>query len=131
MIVIAVRNRSTVKGRGIVINYHALDETELLDENGKLDIYAFMRSKEIRNYMRKYKTFNVRQKECIPMRSFQPMRIKIKAFRMLAQEIEEKRQQEIVLRMADMMEYILSANLTAKIRYESFRFDGEGVLVLM
>ena len=49
----------------------------------------------------------------------------IKAFRMLAQEIEEKRQQEIVLRMADMMEHILSANLTEKIRYESFRFDGE------
>ena len=107
------------------MNYHALDERELLDENGRLDIYAFMRSKEIRTYMRKYKTFSVRQKECILMRSFQPMRIKIKAFRMLAQEIEEKRQQEIVLRMADMMEHILSANLTAKIRYESFRFDGE------
>ena len=63
------------------MNYHALDETELLDENGKLDIHAFMRSKEIRTYMRKYKTFNVRQKECILMRSFQPMRKKSKPFR--------------------------------------------------
>ncbi len=93
MIGIAVRNRRTEKGRGIAMNYQALDETELLDENGKLDIYAFMRSKEIRVYMRKYKTFSVRQKECTLMRSFQPMRIKIKAFRVLAQEIEEKRQQ--------------------------------------
>lgn len=59
MIVIAVRNRSTGKGRGDCMNYHVLDETELLDENGKLDIYAFMRSKEIRTYMRKYKTFSI------------------------------------------------------------------------
>lgn len=39
------------------MNYHALDETELLNENGKMDIYAFMRSEEIWNYMRRYKKF--------------------------------------------------------------------------
>ena len=59
-----------------------------------------------------------------PYEKFSTNAKKIKAFQMLAQEIEEKRQQEIVLRMADMMEHILSANLTEKIRYESFRFDG-------
>ena len=78
------------------MNYHALDERELMDENGKLDIYAFMRSKEIQTYMRKYKTFSVRQKECVLMRSFQPMRVKMKAFWMLVKEIDEQRLQEIV-----------------------------------
>ena len=104
-------------------NYPALHENQLLDENGKLDIYAFMRSDVIRNYMRKQKEFCIEHKEAIIIRSFQPMQIKISAFRLLAQEVKNPRYKKLVLAMADMLEAVLSSQKNKEIRFERFRFD--------
>lgn len=104
-------------------NYPALNENELLDENGKLDIYAFMRSDVIRNYMRKQKEFCIEHKEAIIIRSFQPMEIKIRAFRLLAQEVKNLRYKKLVLAMADMLEDVLASGESKEILFERFRFD--------
>ena len=102
-------------------NYPALHENQLLDENVKLDIYAFMRSDVIRNYMRKQKEFCIEHKEAIIIRSFQPMQIKISAFRLLAQELNNPRYKKLVLAMADMLEDVLASQKNKEILFERFR----------
>ena len=104
-------------------SYPALHKNELLDENGKLDIYAFMRSDVIRNYMRKHKEFSMEHKETIIIRSFQPMHIKISAFRILANEIKKREYKKLVFSMADMLEDVLNSQENKEIFFERYRFD--------
>ena len=77
---------------------HALSKNDLLDENGKLDIYAFMRSAEIREYMRKNESFDLHDKIYIILKSMNPFEIKLEAMRALSGEdaLKQKERRHIL-----------------------------------
>lgn len=68
----------------MIIEY--LKTTDIKNEEGKLDIYSFMRSDVIRDYMRANKVFSPLEKAKIIALSFNPIETKIAALKMLAEE---------------------------------------------
>lgn len=62
----------------------AITKEEMIDKNGKLDVYSFMRSTEIREYMRRNKTFDLEDTIYIILKSMNPYDIKLEALRLLA-----------------------------------------------
>lgn len=50
----------------------AVSKEEMVDKNGELDIYAFIRSPEIRKYMRKNETFNLSDAILLILKSMNP-----------------------------------------------------------
>ena len=65
---------------------YAITLDEIIDANQQLDIYAFMRSPEIRNYMRHNKTFEIKDKIYIILKSMDPFPIKLNALHILASD---------------------------------------------
>ena len=60
----------------------------LVENNGKLDIYGFLRSKEIQDYMRQNVTFSLKEKIFIILNSFNPYSLKLEALKILSQDKE-------------------------------------------
>lgn len=64
----------------------AVSKEEMVDKNGELDIYAFIRSPEIREYMRKNETFNLSDTIFLILKSMNPWETKLEALKILAHE---------------------------------------------
>lgn len=62
----------------------AVSKEEMVDKNGELDIYAFIRSPEIRKYMRKNETFNLSDAILLILKSMNPWVAKLEALKILA-----------------------------------------------
>ena len=60
----------------------------LIGSNGKLDVYGFMRSKEIQDYMRQNVTFSLKEKIFIILNSLNPYGLKLEALKILSQDKE-------------------------------------------
>lgn len=60
------------------------DKDEYLLTDGTLDIYAFIRSSQIREYFRQYKEFSIMDKMYIILGSMNPLYVKIEAIRILS-----------------------------------------------
>lgn len=60
----------------------------LIESNGKLDVYGFMRSKEIQEYMRQNVTFSLKEKIFIILNSLNPYGLKLEALKILSQDKE-------------------------------------------
>ena len=56
----------------------------MIDKNGNLDRYAFIRSPEIREYMRKNETFNLSDTIFLILKSMNPWKTKLEALKILA-----------------------------------------------
>lgn len=64
----------------------AITREEMVDGNGKLDIYSFMRSAEIREYMRQNNTFELENTIFIILKCMNPFEIKLEALKILASD---------------------------------------------
>lgn len=64
----------------------AIKRENLTGLDGKIDIYNFMRSAEIREYMRANKTFCLSDKIYIILRSMNPLTIKLEALKLLSED---------------------------------------------
>lgn len=64
----------------------AIKRENLTGPDGKIDIYNFMRSAEIREYMRANKTFCLSDKIYIILRSMNPLTIKLEALKLLSED---------------------------------------------
>lgn len=60
----------------------------LIGSNGTLDVYGFMRSKEIQDYMRQNVTFSLKEKIFIILNSLNPYGLKLEALKILSQDKE-------------------------------------------
>ena len=56
----------------------------MLDNNGKLDIYSFMRSPEIRQYMKNHISFDLSDTIFIILKSMNSFKVKLDALKILA-----------------------------------------------
>lgn len=75
----------------------AITKEEMTNQEGTLDIYAFMRSADIREYMRRNKDFSLEDKEYIILKSMNPMECKVEALELLSQEktLREKERRKV------------------------------------
>ena len=64
----------------------AISKEVMIDKNGNLDRYAFIRSPEIREYMRKNETFNLSDTIFLILKSMNPWKTKLEALKILAHE---------------------------------------------
>lgn len=62
----------------------AISKEGMIDKNGNLDRYAFIRSPEIREYMRKNETFNLSDTIFLILKSMNPWKTKLEALKILA-----------------------------------------------
>ena len=86
----------------------AVSKEEMVDKNGNLDIYAFIRSPEIREYLRKNETFNLSDTIFLILKSMNPWEAKLEALKILAQEERLSEQEKRhVLYTAEYAERIL------------------------
>ena len=65
----------------------ALREEEMITPDEKPDIYSFMRSAEIRDYMRENKRFSTDDKIQLILQSLNPFDVKLKALQILSEDI--------------------------------------------
>lgn len=64
----------------------AITKEDFIDTDGRVDVCAFMRSDEIREYMRANKIFRFKDKIKIILRSMNPYEVKVEALKLLAEE---------------------------------------------
>ena len=64
----------------------AISKEVMIDKNGNLDRYAFIRSPEIREYMRKNETFNSSDTIVLILKSMNPWEAKLEALKIPAHE---------------------------------------------
>ena len=64
----------------------AITKEDFIDTDGRVDVCAFMRSDEIREYMRANKIFRFKDKIRIILRSMNPYGVKVEALKLLAEE---------------------------------------------
>ena len=85
----------------------AIRQEDYISSDGTVDVYAFIRSKEVREYLRKYKKFAVRDKAHIILCSMNPMKEKIHALEILANETATEMQEKD--RLLDLTAYLKEA----------------------
>ena len=83
-----------------------IDINDIINQDGTLDIYAFMQSKSIREYMRNHVIYSPREKELIILKSFVPIDIKIQALKILVGETRGV-DKDRIRRTVDFLEDIL------------------------
>ena len=82
---------------------------EEMIKDGRLDIYAFIRSDDIREYMREYRTFDIHDKLHIIFKSMNPFPMKIEALKILAKDPDlSERQRRHVLCVTKYVEDIFT-----------------------
>lgn len=86
----------------------AIREEQLRDNNGKLDVYVFMRSAEICEHMRWHESFEVEEKVYIIVKSMNPFEVKLEALKILSEESGiSKREKKFVLGVISYAERLL------------------------
>ena len=81
----------------------ALTKDQLKDSDGRLDIYAFMRSAEIREYMRANKEFILEDKIHIIIKSMNPYAIKLTALDLLEAEALTEEEKHLVSNVKELV----------------------------
>lgn len=87
---------SNMKEENLMIE--AISKNDLIGNDGKLDIYAFMRSKEIRDYMRINESFDLEDTIYIILKSMNPYRLKLEALKILGcdQSLSEQERRHVL-----------------------------------
>ena len=91
------------------------NKIDYIDNKGKLDIYAFMRSDVIREYMKNNKAFSILEKARIICSSFYPVETKIDALKVLIKEAKGE-DRKIIESSYKLMEKVISTIYNPKER---------------